>query len=575
MWCARTLVYVTMPTPKTRVWKLLILCGAIGSLFFFYRATNSLSVQLSPVIKQVSVVSQPSPKAGQMPGQTLEDSRSALATTPGISRIERLQDKIRLTPVPLKQVLVHFDLKGAPPKADFYDAAFPLLRKLGATGVLMEYEDMFPYWGALKALSAKNAYNHSELAHILSVAHKNNLKVVPLVQTFGHLEFALKLHEFIELRELSDSPQALCPSLNSSLGLVKTMLDQVLSLHPDTEYVHIGCDEVYSLGRCPRCEERLQLPGTSRDTLFLDHVKSVAQHVVRAGVRPIMWDDMLRGMEPDSVRRWNASQLVDLMVWSYTPNISKDLDAKIWDKYSQFGGVWVASAFKGATGAKQLLPDIGYHLKNHHSWLRALEDHGQSWPLRGIALTGWQRYDHFATLCELFPASIPSLAANLVYLQRGRLDTPELHSIKALLGCNRPIPVFGHTDAHFLFCRFPGAKVLTGVQQLTGLLRQKQIMEKNSNYVGWLGSYNIRHLFGSPDHVRDATRNLSELLGTANHLQRFLGDALSEVYDSYTVAEWMGIFLEPVLRQLNLLDQQTQDLLNINTWPRRPLETTN
>ncbi|CAN7990657.1 unnamed protein product [Ixodes hexagonus] len=559
---------------KPRVLKLFILCATIGSIFFFYRATNSLSMQLSPVIKQASSTTQTNLKQDQMRKQVVEDSHSTL-TTPGMLYNQRLQDKIRLTPMPLKQVLVHFDLKGAPPRSDFYDTVFPLLRKLGATGVLMEYEDTFPYWGPLKSLSAKNAYNHSELAHILSVARANKLKVIPLVQTFGHLEFALKLQEFMELRELSHSPQALCPSLNSSLSLVKAMLNQVLSLHPEAEFVHIGCDEVYSLGQCPRCEQRLQLPDMSRDMLFLHHVGSVIKHVVRAGVRPIMWDDMLRSMEPDSVRQWNASKLVDLMVWSYRPNISKDFDDKVWNKYSRFGGVWAASAFKGATGARQLLPDIRYHLKNHHSWLEALKQHKQSWPLRGIALTGWQRYDHFAMLCELFPASIPSLAANLLYLQHGHLDAPELSSLKEMLGCNRLIPVFGPADNRFLFCRFPGAKVLTGVQQLIGLLRQKQIMEKDSNYVGWLDGYSIQHSFGSPDHIRDATRNLSELLGTANHLQKYLSDALSQVYDSYTVAEWMGSFLEPVLRQLSLLDEQTQQLMSVNSWPRRPLDTTN
>lgn len=542
-----------MAPMKIRLLKLIAAVIVIAFVILYWQSTRT--VDRTPV------------ETVQWVANVLTDPPST-ASAPHAS----FQESLRVPPIQFDERIVHFDLKGAPPNLEYYDAVFPLLRKLGATGLLMEYEDMFPYTGVLSPLAASNAYKEAEIAHILTAAHANQLQVIPLVQTFGHLEFVLKLPEFADLRELSHSPQALCPSLNASLVLVKAMLDQVLHLHPNAQYVHIGCDEVYSLGQCARCERRMVTANITKDKLFLEHVEKVAAHVAQYGVRPIMWDDMLRGMEADEVQQWGAAHPVDLMVWQYSPNISKYVEDQHWLKYARFQGLWIASAFKGATGPKQLLPDTKYHLRNHHSWLETLNNHRELLNIRGIALTGWQRYDHFATLCELLPVSLPSLAANLVYLQHGCLDEPQLSHIKELLQCNRLLPLFDVAGNRLLFCQFPGAKVLTGVQQLVTLYNQKKVMEKNSHYVGWLASYQVRLSFVSPDHIVEATKNLTELLSTSNHLHKYLGDALTQVYDMHTVIEWVGTFLDPLHAELTFLEQQVQRLLNYSNWPRRPLE---
>ena len=43
--------------------------------------------------------------------------------------------------------IVHFDLKGAPPSIDYMKKVVTMSAHLGATGVLIEYEDMFPWTG--------------------------------------------------------------------------------------------------------------------------------------------------------------------------------------------------------------------------------------------------------------------------------------------------------------------------------------------------------------------------------------------------------------------------------------------
>lgn len=143
-----------------------------------------------------------------------------------------------------------------------------MLKSLGATGILIEYEDMFPYENILSPIAAKNAYSKKEILEILQAAGSLDLNVIPLIQTFGHLEFALKVKEFSFLREVPDSPQSICPSLNSSFAFVEELITQVVNLHtmsqedqnsifkntknvksiPKLTHVHIGCDEVYQLG---------------------------------------------------------------------------------------------------------------------------------------------------------------------------------------------------------------------------------------------------------------------------------------------------------------------------------------
>lgn len=90
-----------------------------------------------------------------------------------------------------------------------------------------EYEDMFPYNGILKNISARNAYTEEQIKDILKLARSYQLEVIPLIQTFGHVEFALKHEEWAKLREVPGSPQALCPSKNSSMNFIREMAYQV------------------------------------------------------------------------------------------------------------------------------------------------------------------------------------------------------------------------------------------------------------------------------------------------------------------------------------------------------------
>ena len=144
----------------------------------------------------------------------------------------------------IKHRIVHLDLKGAPPKIQYLLRIVPLMRQWGATGLLVEYEDMFPFKGDLSCIARKQAYSIEDIKALQDVVKTEGMEFIPLVQTFGHLEFVLKHKLFAHLRELKENPMALCPSNEESLPLVQSLIEQIVTEHDDLKYLHIGGDEV-------------------------------------------------------------------------------------------------------------------------------------------------------------------------------------------------------------------------------------------------------------------------------------------------------------------------------------------
>ena len=76
-----------------------------------------------------------------------------------------------------KDILVHLDLKGAPPLPEFYERLFLHLQNFHVSGIILEFEDMLPYTGLFKILRNKNAYTKSQIQWICKCATRANLKV--------------------------------------------------------------------------------------------------------------------------------------------------------------------------------------------------------------------------------------------------------------------------------------------------------------------------------------------------------------------------------------------------------------
>ncbi|XP_030749935.1 hexosaminidase D-like isoform X1 [Sitophilus oryzae] len=477
--------------------------------------------------------------------------------------------------------IVHFDLKGAPPTIMYFKKIMSLAKNVGATGLLIEYEDMFPYTGILKPLSAKNAYTVEEVKEILKYAQDLKLEVIPLIQTFGHMEFALKHKEFANIREVPGSPQALCPSRNASFDLIRELISQVVDMHPTSKYLHIGCDEVFEMGECEVCRMELH------ETLFLRHVQNVANIVneKKPNLKIIIWDDMLRHISSQNLQAANLGDLVQPMVWVYAEDIYRFVQPPIWDKYAAvFKTAWTASAFKGAFGETLYIPNAKRHLENNMRWLEVMSTQSTIFKhnLGGIVLTGWQRYDHFAVLCELLPAAIPSLVLNLLATSNGFFNATLKDQFLSNLNCPQPgdrrsSPFLNLEGDPKMWeklsrCMFPGNGFFKLMYRLHNIENEaKEYIDMATKHKGWLTDYNAKYNYSLPLRVEELTQDLPRVYHGMVSLARNAADSLNGLVDNYTISEWIEQRIYPYMVELEKIQNKSTNLKGVNYWPARPL----
>ncbi|XP_065187720.1 hexosaminidase D-like [Sycon ciliatum] len=438
-------------------------------------------------------------------------------------------------------LIVHLDLKGAPPKFAYLREFLPFLKRLGAGGLLVEYEDTFPYSGRLEVLrSPQFSYSKEEINELVQLAHSLDLSIIPLVQTYGHMEFVLKHPEFASLREEPKNDWSVCPLRDDTISVLKEMVDQVMALHPHTKYVHIGGDEVDNMGHCSACRQFISQH--SRVDLYRFHLLNIMQYIASRWphVRSLFWDDMIRGWDVEHLKTF--AQYGDPMVWGYIDHVERLITPALLKKFaSVFPRVWPASSFKGSGGKDIDWVPVQHHINNHYSWNRLIE-HGLTSvdSIGGFVLTGWSRYMHHFALCELMPSAIPSLALCLAVASEHtqQLASDQHTQLSSALGFPQKIPI--RNEPHFSDnadgLSFPGS----GVYSI--IFRQAFLLAEYSQ---------VRQIFDGKERAR-----ASEVL--SKKAVKLMEDAeaeLGKIYPPSVVREWLSTKLSHVLRGLQVNTQ--------------------
>ncbi|MDD2706850.1 MAG: family 20 glycosylhydrolase [Verrucomicrobiae bacterium] len=208
---------------------------------------------------------------------------------------------------------VHLDFKGLPPRFDRLLKIVDLCAELRVTHLLLEVEDMFP-WQKYPMLKRDDSYTLEQMREFGGRCQENKITLVPLIQSFGHMENLLLRKPFVKYREHRDDPRAVCPLKDGVRDIIKRMIDEVAGVFPGIKHFHLGGDEAANFGQCPSCKRYVRRHGAA--SLYLKQTIPLLDYLEnQCGIRPILWHDMMIS--------WKQSELAflarkaDLMLWIY------------------------------------------------------------------------------------------------------------------------------------------------------------------------------------------------------------------------------------------------------------------
>ncbi|XP_045771790.1 hexosaminidase D-like [Maniola jurtina] len=435
--------------------------------------------------------------------------------------------------------IVHLDLKGAPLKLSFLEQVLKYIKKCGATGILIEWEDSFPYRGEIVDIgsnadaSGDGMYSIEEVMYIFQCAKENQLEVIQLVQTIGHMEFVLKHPVFRKLQEKPRTPAVLCPSQQNSQSLVRAMVQQVLNVQPDAKYFHIGADEVWHTAVCIQCQYRAVSSKFGKLCLYLEHIRDLAIFIkqLRPELTILLWDDMLRSTPAEVLQYYKLGELVRPVVWDYNIKPHFHINPQLWENYKTlFPTVWAGSAFKGANGSCKVYTNEERYMSNQEAWIDEVKKNSHKVDFVGVILTGWSRYDHFATLCELLAVSMGCLRECL-RLWNKFLDTNYSNEVN-------------EADVT------PGQELVQHMQCYEMFRERSEKLIQSDLLATWMNPWQVEHGYTCPAQLEIIANESVMLIRQLTALREIFVRQLAAITGSRSTKEWLGTFITPLLNKL-------------------------
>jgi hexosaminidase len=263
-------------------------------------------------------------------------------------------------------------------------------KKLSEDGIntlIMEWEGTYPF-EKHPLIPNRYAYTKAEIVDFVKYCNDLGIDVIPLQQSFGHVEYILRNEKYKELREDQKDYSQVCPlQTKQDSALFSDLYTELASTHT-SKYIHIGGDETYLLGHDERCKAMAAKEGKSK--LYIDYIRMLCNIVISLGKRPVLWADIALKY-PDAINLLPKSTV--LVDWNYG-----------WDM-NNFGEhqklvnsgyeIWGAPALRSHPD-NYFLTQWEKHFNNIRNFVPVAKGLGY----KGIVMTSWSTSGSYSSVFE-------------------------------------------------------------------------------------------------------------------------------------------------------------------------------
>lgn len=199
-------------------------------------------------------------------------------------------------------VALQIDLGRQKEHIDFLKSFVLNAKKWGYNTILL-YLECSVRTSVTPFLDVDDTYSLAEIKELAEFIETNGMNAIPAFENFSHIEKLLQYDEAKVFSEFTDERTegrgwmserfkrgtVGCTSNPEFHAFFDKYITEVCSVFHG-QYVHMGLDEVFEFGECPRCKALIKTGVTKKD-MFFNQVMHCHELAKRIGKTMMMWDD--------------------------------------------------------------------------------------------------------------------------------------------------------------------------------------------------------------------------------------------------------------------------------------------